>query len=293
MVLKNVWIFAGALTLAVPSVMALSLRTESAQSAVYEPVDVCATQNPSQETLNALEKLHDSTEGGIDSQVVIPVVFHVINRGVGIENGDVPESMLLAQINVLNTAFSGGAGGSNTDFRFELAGITRTTNAAWYTCAYHSPEEYAMKEALRQGDAGTLNIYTTNSPWNWGGFPWLYQSAPLHDGPVVRHAVLAGAGDPYFGSGHIAVHEVGHWMGLYHTFQGECSKNNDFVADTPAMRVGGPQNCAAPRDTCTGRQYPGTDPLNNYMTGTIDSCTNQFTVGQASRMAQMWAMYRQ
>src|SRR5687768_15398357 len=108
MVLKNVWIFAGALTLAVPSVMALSLRTGAAQTMAYEPVGICATQNPSQETLSALEKLHGFIGGGIDSQVVIPVVFHVINIGPGIENGDVPETMLQAQIDVFNNAFSGG-----------------------------------------------------------------------------------------------------------------------------------------------------------------------------------------
>lgn len=290
---KYVWMFGGAAALATIAVTGLSLQSVEAQDKSYLSVDQCITQTPSAETLEALEKLHGSIEGGVDFQVVVPVVFHVINQGPGIENGDVPETMLQAQIDVLNDAFSGGAGGANTDFRFELALVTRTTNAAWYTAASNSPEEYAMKEALHEGGAGTLNFYSTNSPWNWGTFAWAYQGAPLHDGVVVRHRSLPGGGDPYFGTGDIGVHEVGHWLGLYHTHQGECSTNNDFVADTPAMKAGGAQSCPSPRDTCKGRNYPGTDPLNNYMTGMIDSCANQFTAGQGERMSVMWSLYRQ
>jgi len=293
MVLKHAWIFAGAMTFAVMAVAGFSVTRVQAQTRENTPpVGECMTQAPPMETLVELEKLHESLPG-IDSPVDVPVVFHVISQGPGSQNGDVPDTMLLAQIDVLNNAFSGGAGGSNTDFRFVLAGITRTTNAAWYTAAYHSPQEYEMKEALHQGGAGTLNVYTTNSPWNWGTFAWVYSTAPLHDGVVVRHAVLPGAGNQYFGTGDIGVHEVGHWLGLYHTYQGECTTNNDFVADTPAMKSGGAQSCPAPRDTCKGKNYQGTDPLNNYMTGMIDSCANQFTAGQASRMSLMWATYRQ
>jgi len=150
-----------------------------------------------------------------------------------------------------------------------------------------------MKEALRVGGVQTLNIYSTDSPWNWGTFPWVYPSAPLHDGVVLGHRTLPGAGHQYFGTGDIGVHEAGHWLGLYHTHQGECTTNNDYVADTPAMRAGGAQSCPSPRDTCKGKNFPGNDPLNNYMTGMIDSCATQFTSGQSTRMSTMWATWRQ
>jgi hypothetical protein len=59
----------------------------------------------------------------------VPVVVHVISRGSGTQNGDVPDSMIQTQINVMNTGFA------STPFRFTLAGVTRTINPAWYTTA--------------------------------------------------------------------------------------------------------------------------------------------------------------
>lgn len=66
--------------------------------------------------------------------------------------------------------------------------------------------------------------------------------------------------------GGTAVHEVGHWFGLMHTFQGEsCSPTNpgDYIDDTKqeAAQTAG---CPANKDTCP--QLPGGgDPVSNYM----------------------------
>jgi hypothetical protein len=252
-------------------------------------VPVCATEAPSMTEMLTIE--HADRGVVLTDQVTIPIVFQVIDDGAG--NGNVPDAWLINQVSVLNSAFSGTAGGAATPFRFELQAIVRTTNAAWYTAGYRSPEEYAMKEALRQGGASTLNIYVLLSPWNWGSFPWLYSGAPLHDGVVLRNTGLPGAGDPWFGTGDICVHEVGHWLGLYHTYQGECSDPNDFVVDTPAMKATGVQSDCSSRDSCKGKRFAGNDPLNNYMTGRVDSCMNQFTSGQSQRMESMFASYRQ
>ena len=71
--------------------------------------------------------------------VTVPVWVHIINKGAGTANGDLPDSMITSQISVLNAAYAA------TPFRFTLAGTTRTTNATWYTM---TPGSTAERQAL-------------------------------------------------------------------------------------------------------------------------------------------------
>lgn len=225
--------------------------------------------------------------------VTIPVYFHVINRGPGIENGDVPDHMLRAQLRVLNDSFGGATGGAATPFRFELAGIDRTTNADWFDMGILSIQERQAKAALRRGGPEALNFYTTNGGGylGWATFPSSYQSQPSQDGVVVLYSSLPGGSLYPYNEGDTGTHEVGHWLGLYHTFQNGCTPDNDYVDDT-AAESGPAFGCPAGRDSCMRSRYPGVDPIFNFMDYTDDPCMFEFTSGQSARMEGMYAQYR-
>lgn len=223
--------------------------------------------------------------------VMVPVYVHVINKGSGTANGDVTDSQVADQIAVLNHAFGGQTGGMATPFYFELAGVTRTTNATWYTMTPGSSAEYAAKSALRQGGAGTLNVYVAgigNGLLGWATFPWDYSNNSSGDGVVVLNASLPGGGAVPYDQGDTATHEVGHWLGAYHTFQGGCSRTGDVVSDTPSERSAA-YGCPSGRDTCT---QSGLDPITNFMDYTDDACMYKFSSGQASRLDQLHLQYR-
>jgi hypothetical protein len=78
----------------------------------------------------------------------------------------------------------------------------------------------------------------------------------------VLNASLPGGHAEPFNLGDTLTHEVGHWLGLFHTFQGGCSKPGDSVADTPQQADGGNIfDCTPSLDTCAA---PGTDLVRNF-----------------------------
>ncbi len=267
----------------------------------------CATKNIDESVANqydsALKAFNSNRNPGQirkSGTLTIGVYFHVINTGKGIANGDVSMKMLNDQIKVLNAAYAGaddGAGSTsaNTPFRFALIGVDRTTNAEWFNSGIDSAAEREMKTALHVGGANTLNFYVNNAGGvylGWATFPFWYAGDPSQDGVVVLYSSLPGGsccGDRVYNLGDTGTHEVGHWLGLFHTFQGGCAAvNNDYVADTPSERSAA-FGCPVGRDTCPGA---GFDPIENFMDYTEDSCMYQFTAGQSSRMEGLSLQYR-
>jgi len=230
-----------------------------------------------------LDELKDNP--GLDvNGGVINVYFHVVSSG---STGNISDSMINSQMSVLNNAFD------NWGWTFNLVSVDRTSNSTWYNGCYGSSET-AMKNALHRGTADDLNIYTCNPSGGilgYATFPSSYQSAPLRDGVVLLYSSLPGGSAVPYNLGDTGTHEVGHWMGLYHTFQGGCSNNGDYVSDTPAERSPA-YGCPGGRNTCTGSRYPGSDPITNFMDYTDDSCMFQFSNGQATRMDAQFTSYR-
>jgi len=249
----------------------------------------CGTRVPTDEEMEAVDQftaLKTSTMAAAVTGGVIDVWVHVINNGPGVSDGNVPDAMIADQMSVLNGAYAPWG------WSFQLAGTTRTTNAAWYTAGPNSVEEAQMKAALRVGGADTLNLYTNNMGGGllgWATFPSSYSSNPSDDGVVVLFASLPGGSASPYNLGDTATHEVGHWMGLYHTFQGGCNKKKgDYVADTPAEKSAA-FGCPTGRDSC---RAAGLDPIQNFMDYTDDACMDRFTLGQDARMDAAFSTYR-
>jgi hypothetical protein len=218
----------------------------------------------------------------------ISVYWHVINNGTSLSQGNIPDSQITSQISVLNAAYA------STGWQFQLAATDRTTNATWYTCGGGACETQ-MKSALRKGTADDLNIYSNNMGGGllgWATFPSSYSSNPLNDGIVILYSSVPGGSAAPYNLGDTATHEVGHWMGLYHTFQGGCVRNasgGDGVSDTPAEKSPA-YGCPTGRDSC--RRIAGLDPITNFMDYTDDACMNTFTAGQDARMDAAFTTYR-
>ncbi|CAI0647960.1 unnamed protein product [Colletotrichum noveboracense] len=156
-------------------------------------------------------------------------------------------------------------------------------------------------EALRQGGYDELNIYfetgmMTNAgsatgicsfpvedPWNTGinGTSWY-----TYDGCHVSVGTMSGGPgvpwDPEDNKGKTATHEVGHWFGLFHVFDGfDCNGEGDYIDDTPATQVA-TVGCPVEQDSCPDQ--PGLDPIHNYMDYSKHDCLSEFTPLQEERM---------
>jgi Pregnancy-associated plasma protein-A len=221
----------------------------------------------------------------------IPVHFHVLRAGLSYEEGNISLAKVRKQIDVLNRAFAGGYGGASTPWQFELVSVDYTTNARWFTMGYGTPAEREAKEALHQGGANALNIYTgtAGAYLGWATWPWMQKEHPLWDGIVVDFESLPNGTAERFDLGHTATHEAGHWFGLYHTFQGGCSNSGDGVEDTPRQFVP-TRGCPEGQDTCT--RHEGLDPIHNYMDYSDDACYSEFSQGQVDRATGFFAQYR-
>jgi hypothetical protein len=229
-------------------------------------------------------KAEAALRGDVQAQAVtVPVYFHVIRSSSGA--GGVTTTQIDNQMKMMNTAFNAAG------FTFVLAGVDYTNNDLWYTCSTAGCES-KMKSALRKGSADDLNFYTNNMGQGllgWATFPWSYASNPTMDGVVVLQSSLPGGSTANYNEGDTGTHEVGHWVGLYHTFQGGCTSPGDSVNDTP-YESGGASGCPTGRDSCPS--LAGLDPITNFMDYSYDSCMYEFPAGQNARANSMWNTYR-
>jgi len=232
-----------------------------------------------------------------DSIKTIPVVVHVLHIG-GSEN--ISEAQIQTQIAILNedygkiTGTNGDGNGVDTKVRFCLAKIDPNGNCTngivriYTSLTNHKTYERAMLKQLSFWDnTKYMNIYLvksiTGGVLGYSSFPG---GPPNEDGMVVKHNVFGNLGTASSSLGRTASHEIGHWFGLYHTFNNGCGTDlctdGDYVCDTPPQ-ASPSFNCNT-INSCSNDIPDVDDQKENYMNYTPDACKNMFTNGQKLRI---------
>ena len=240
----------------------------------------------------------------------IPVVVHIIESSSG--EGVISDAMVASQIEILNEDFlalagTPGAPGAYGAIQFSLAtvdpdgnpttAITRSVNDTWFQ------DQGQYWETLAWDTSRYMNIYTNSADGYLGYVPAFPQdgiTGQTADRVVVAWASFgrdSSSGPPY-DQGRTATHEVGHYLGLYHSFQDGCSAESqpscytegDTLCDTPSESE---PNYGCPADGSTEASSCGsTDPIHNYMDYSDDTCMYEFTAEQVRRMRCSLLNYR-
>jgi hypothetical protein len=245
----------------------------------------------------------------LPAQIHVPVQIHIIR---GKHKKD--RAITRAQAHTLFWTLRGGFNGREdptmkpTGIIFDLVAVTVSRNDSWFHASPGSRADRRMKRTLHRGKRRVLNIYLNDATSDGGAllgiarFPWLAGRYPNLDGVTINVASLPGGKAHGYNSGDTVIHEVGHWFGLFHTFEGGCEAPGDYINDTPAEAEPSFE-CDLTRDTCPTDLPPGwvdgdpepapvLDPVQNFMDYSYDRCMNHFTPDQRTRAVTLFLRYR-
>lgn len=240
----------------------------------------------------------------------VPVVFHILS-----ENPDaITDAMVQAALDQLNDAFalkgsfSGDPLGVNTGIQFCLAKIAPDGGN---TSGIHRIKTYfeGMDMDLETNRLSEL------SDWDHKDYINIWVVGNIRaENPVTyfecgkwNRIGVGGFAAPGFGlvvaglAAPVLAHEMGHFLTLYHTFQGQnclnndCTKDGDMVCDTPPDRSINSSPCNSPENSCTTDTLSGftkdmPDNISNFM-DYGSPCPSIFTYGQAERMRAFLEIY--
>ncbi|MCO6498848.1 MAG: T9SS type A sorting domain-containing protein [Vicingus serpentipes] len=253
----------------------------------------------------------------------IPTVVHVLHKGEAVGVGtNISDEQIESAIDRLNEVYRGLDPSSPIDFEveFQLAqrdadcnattGINRvnasgvtgySANGVFYESA--GADEDDLKDLSRWPETDYLNIWVVSEiDGNNGGAGIQgyanFFNGNLREGSVMMASVFGydpgntnGWGLNSGGDGGTVVHEFGHYLHLYHTFQGDgtgstCPDNvgvgvgSDGCADTETHKRH-TSTCPTNNDCNSNNPY-GLNTRNNYMS--YFSCADRLTDDQKTRV---------
>lgn len=255
--------------------------------------------------------------------LTIPVVIHVVHLGESIGVGNnISDAQITSGITQLNEAFSNGNGqGVDIKIAFKLAvldpnctstsGILRVDGSG--VSGYLSDgvslgtvgaDEVTIKELSIWPNTEYYNIWLVSEfDGNDGGggtqgFAYFPNASAPKDGAMIMNTAWGSEGtvNSWNNKGTTGIHEIGHALDLYHTFEGDedalgveqcppgpCGKFIGDCCDDTSPHKRSSSDCAtSATNTCTG--LTNDDVINNYMDYSSQTCTVKFTADQKDRM---------